>query len=176
MIPRVCVKVNSTSFDFVLVLITVVCTVYCCNDCMVFWWKLWLPWWIFIKHSLSHYNGDTVSVKAALESHPSFLMAEFSVSVFASNHHPQYIPNYLKPPVSKQHSAQMSRTAEHDRSSNWFFIPSTHLSHSMCIYEAFSRGYAICSTKWIVYLTSIWSRSGRSDNIQRPAAIRKTNV
>lgn len=100
---------------------------------MVFWWKLWLPWWIFIKHRLSRYNGDTVSVKAALESHPSFLMAEYSISVFASNHYPQYIPNYLKRPVSKQHFAQMSCIADWDHETR-FFIPSTNLSHSVCVY------------------------------------------
>lgn len=136
---------------------------------MVFWWKLWLPWWIFIRDSLSHYNVDTVSLKTALESHLSFLMAEFRISVFASTHYPQYIPNYLKRPVSKQQFAQMCRIADPDCSfdrnnSNWFFIPTTLFISK---YEAFSRGYVIFCTKLIIYLTSIWSCSGRSDNIQK---------
>lgn len=130
---------------------------------MVFWWKLWLPWWIFIKLRLSHYNGDTVSVNTALESHPSFLMAEFCINVFASNHYPQYIQIYLKPPFSKQHFAQMSRTADHDRSSNWLFIPSTHLSHSMCVYfkvwSVFKRVYDLLHQMNCIldlYLKPLW--------------------
>lgn len=143
---------------------------------MVFWWKLWLPWWIFIKLRLSHYNGDTVSVNAALESHPSFLMAEFCISVFASNHYPQYIPNRLFP-NNILHKRAALRTMTEVRIDCSFPQPILATQRAFISkHEAFSRGYVICWTKWIVYLTSIWSRSGRSDNIQRPTAIWKTNV
>lgn len=163
---------------------------------MVFWWKLWFPWWIFIRDSLSHYNVDTASLKAALESHLSFLMAEFCIGVSASARYPQYIPNYLKQPVSKQQFAQMSRIADPDggfdsrRSSNWFLIPTTHLSQSVYfkVRSVFKR---ICDLLhrmnyildlYLKLLWKVWQHSRADGDLKNeclkhmPTALRLRNI